>query len=51
MGDNSMNQKQLKAFFQLLKRDLAGIEQLEDKQALKEELRQVIDTIQLMIEA
>lgn len=50
MGDNDMNPKQFKAFLQLLKKDLARIERLEDKQTLKKELRQVIDTIQLMIE-
>lgn len=49
-GDEGMNQKQFKAFLQLLKKDLARIEQLEGEQKLKEELRQVIETIQLMIE-
>ena len=49
VGDE-MNQKQFKAILQLLKKDLARIEQLEGEETLKEELRQVIDTIQLMIE-
>lgn len=45
-----MNQKQFKAFLQLLKKDLTRISQLEGKEELKEELQQVIETIQLMIE-
>lgn len=45
-----MNQKQFKAFLQLLKKDLTRIAQLESKEGLKEELQQVIETIQLMIE-
>lgn len=49
MGEE-MNQKQFKAFLQLLKKDLTRIEQLEGEEILKEELKQVIDTIQLMIE-
>ena len=47
---NGLNQKQFKAFLQLLKKDLIRIEQLEEAEKLKEEIQQVIDTIQLMIE-
>ena len=45
-----LNQRQFKAFLQLLKKDLIRIEQLEGEEALKEELKQVIETIQIMIE-
>jgi hypothetical protein len=45
-----LNQKQFKAFLQLLKKDLIRIEQLEGEKTLKEELKQVIETIQIMIE-
>ena len=47
---NGLNQKQFKAFLQLLKKDLIRIEQHEEAEKLKEEIQQVIDTIQLMIE-
>lgn len=50
MCDNGMNQKQFKAFLQLLKKDLVRIAQLGGKEELKEELQQVIETVQLMIE-
>ena len=48
--NKGLNQKQFKAFLQLLKKDLIRIEQLEGEEKLKEELKQVIDTIQIMIE-
>lgn len=48
--DEQMNQKQFKAFLMLLRKDLIRIEQIEDENLIKEELQQVVDTIQMMIE-
>ncbi len=45
-----MNQKQFKAFLMLLRKDLIRIEDIENLDEMKEELKQVIDTIQIMIE-
>lgn len=45
-----MNPKQFKAFLQLIKKDLAHIARIEGEERLKEELKQVIETIQLLIE-
>lgn len=48
--DGEMNQKQFKAFLMLLKKDLIRIESIEEAEVIKEELRQVVETIQMMIE-
>lgn len=45
-----MNQKQFKAFLFLLRKDLIRIEEKENLEDIKEELKQVIVTIQMMIE-
>ncbi len=45
-----MNQKQFKAFLMLLRKDLIRIEDIENLDEIKEELKQVIVTIQMMIE-
>ena len=45
-----MNQKQFKAFLMLLRKDLIRIEDIENLDKIKEELKQVIVTIQMMIE-
>lgn len=45
-----MNQKQFKAFLMLLRKDLIRIEDIENLEDIKEELKQVIETIQMMIE-
>ncbi len=45
-----MNQKQFKAFLMLLRKDLIRIEDIENLDEMKEELKQVIDTIQIMTE-
>lgn len=45
-----MNQKQFKAFLILLRKDLIRIEDIESIEDIKDELRQVIATLQMMIE-
>lgn len=47
--DNTINQKQLKAFMTLLKKELMRIERLDEKEEIKQELREIAETVQLMI--
>ena len=47
---DEMNQKQFKAFLMLLRKDLIRIEDIENLDEIKDELKQVIVTIQMMIE-
>lgn len=47
---DEMNQKQFKAFLMLLRKDLIRIEDIENLDEIKEELKQVVETIQMMIE-
>lgn len=47
---NEMNEKQFKAFLFLLRKDLIRIEEIENLDDIKDELKQVIATIQMMIE-
>lgn len=47
--DNTINQKQLKAFMTLLEKELMRIERLDEKEEIKQELREIAETVQLMI--
>lgn len=47
---NELTAKQYKAFLQLIKKDLARIEQLAGESYIKDEIKEVIGTIQAMTE-
>lgn len=47
--DNIVNQNQFKAFMTLVKKELMRIEGLDEKEEIKGELRELVETVQLMM--